>query len=110
MEKGDGSSFTVATGGGPQKVGILEVISNNPCFFNSTGFSLLKSTFIVSHIWFVKKLFEVLKQKLFFCAQVVLDGYSAPLTAGNFADLVMYVCTFACFEKLNGMGWRTRKS
>ncbi len=56
MEKGDGSSFTVATGGGPQKVGILEVISNNPCFFNSTGFSLLKSTFNVS-LWFVKKLF-----------------------------------------------------
>jgi cyclophilin family peptidyl-prolyl cis-trans isomerase len=44
VEKGDGSSFTVATGGGPQKVGILEV---------------------------------------------VLDGYSAPLTAGNFADLVL---------------------
>jgi hypothetical protein len=65
VEKGDGSSFTVATGGGPQKVGILEV---------------------------------------------VLDGYSAPLTAGNFADLVMYVCTFACFEKLNGMGWGARKS
>ncbi|KAH8953097.1 hypothetical protein BDL97_08G005500 [Sphagnum fallax] len=26
VEKGDGSSFTVATGGGPQKVGILEVL------------------------------------------------------------------------------------
>ncbi|CAM6124244.1 unnamed protein product [Calypogeia fissa] len=44
VEKGDGSSFTVATGGGPQKTAEL---------------------------------------------QVVLDGYSAPLTSGNFAELVM---------------------
>ncbi|KAJ7531199.1 hypothetical protein O6H91_14G036100 [Diphasiastrum complanatum] len=44
VEKGDGSTFTVPTGGGPQKSGKLEVI---------------------------------------------LDGYSAPLTTGNFANLVL---------------------
>ncbi|KAL3698067.1 hypothetical protein R1sor_012143 [Riccia sorocarpa] len=44
LEKGDGSAFTVAAGGGPQKTAELEI---------------------------------------------VLDGYSAPLTAGNFADLVL---------------------
>ncbi|KAL2644810.1 hypothetical protein R1flu_012397 [Riccia fluitans] len=44
LEKGDGSSFTVAAGGGPQKTGELEI---------------------------------------------ALDGYSSPLTAGNFADLVL---------------------
>lgn len=43
LEKGDGSSFTVAAGGGPKKQGTVAV---------------------------------------------VLDGYSAPLTSGNFADLV----------------------
>lgn len=43
LEKGDGSAFTVATGGGPQSEGVLEI---------------------------------------------VLDGYSAPLTAGNFADMI----------------------
>ncbi|KAG0592300.1 hypothetical protein KC19_1G240500, partial [Ceratodon purpureus] len=43
LEKGDGSAFTVAAGGGPQAVGVLEI---------------------------------------------VLDGYSAPLTAGNFADMI----------------------
>ncbi|XP_024370689.1 peptidyl-prolyl cis-trans isomerase CYP37, chloroplastic [Physcomitrium patens] len=43
LEKGDGSTFTVAAGGGPQPVGMLEV---------------------------------------------VLDGYSAPLTAGNVADMI----------------------
>lgn len=43
LEKGDGSTFVVAAGGGPQPVGVLEI---------------------------------------------VLDGYSAPLTAGNFADMI----------------------
>lgn len=44
IKRGDGSTFTVAAGGGPKDAGIIEV---------------------------------------------VLDGYSAPLTAGNFADLVL---------------------
>lgn len=44
IKRGDGSTFTVAAGGGPKDAGTIEV---------------------------------------------VLDGYSAPLTAGNFADLVL---------------------
>ncbi|KAG6547222.1 hypothetical protein Mapa_011158 [Marchantia paleacea] len=55
LEKGDGSSFTVASGGGPQKTAVLEI---------------------------------------------VLDGYSAPLTAGNFSDLVLK-------GKYNGIKLRT---
>lgn len=46
VEKGDGSSFTTAAGGGPQKVGVLEV---------------------------------------------VLDGYSAPLTAGKLPHMLSFV-------------------
>lgn len=67
IEKGDGSTFSPETGGDQRKSATIQV-------YLSLNLVLYKQAVLVFYalLWI----------------QVVIDGYSAPLTAGNFAKLV----------------------
>lgn len=70
IEKVDGGTFFPTAGGQPQTLATVQVCGNWNLRFHQLYFTFESSS------------------KL--SPQVILDGYSAPLTAGNFAKLVRY--------------------
>jgi len=80
IEKADGSTFSAEAGGDQRKSATVQVSELNLILYMQL---LLPFTPRL-----LKLLFHGMLLLLIWWIQIVIDGYSAPLTAGNFAKLV----------------------
>lgn len=74
IEKGDGSTFSAEAGGDQRKSATIQVLKKSAVliFYSTISRAVCSLDAALRILWI----------------QIVIDGYSAPLTAGNFAKLV----------------------